>query len=88
MRVSVGPPYPNPARDRATIEVAVKRPQSIQVRMYDVLGREVATLFRDEVPANTSKKIQVPGDRLTSGVYFLRVRGDTFSTTRKMTIVE
>jgi hypothetical protein len=85
---SVGPPYPNPARDRATIEVAVKRSQSIQVRMYDVLGREVATLFRDEVPANTSKKIQVPGDRLTSGVYFLRVRGDTFSTTRKMTIVE
>jgi hypothetical protein len=58
------------------------------VRVYDVLGRQVGTVYRSEVEANTTKRIEVNSRSLASGVYFMRVVGDDFRTTRKMTVID
>ena len=38
-------PYPNPLRDRATVEFAVREAQRVTIAAYDALGRRVATLY-------------------------------------------
>jgi hypothetical protein len=80
--------YPNPARQQATVELAVKESQPVTIRLYDVLGRQVETLHRGPVPAHTARRLPVDVSEmeLSSGTYFLRVRGETFTATKKLTV--
>jgi len=81
--------YPNPVRERATIELAVKEAQPVTVAIYDVLGRRVATLHAGPLPAQELRRLRLdaPATGLTSGTYFLRVTGEQFAATRRMTVV-
>jgi SOS-response transcriptional repressor LexA len=81
-------PYPNPVQSRATIDVAVRNDQRVRVTAFDLLGRRVKTVFRDKISSQTTRTVPVPTDDLGSGVYFLRIEGDQFATTRKMTVIE
>ena len=81
--------YPNPMRQRATVELAVKEAQEVTVRLYDVLGRAVTTLHTGPVPAQETKRLRLDASQagLSSGTYFLRVRGAAFTATRQLTVV-
>ncbi|WP_157942192.1 T9SS type A sorting domain-containing protein [Salinibacter altiplanensis] len=81
--------YPNPVRERATVGLAVKEQQDVQVRLYDVLGRQIATLHDGLLPAQEVQRLQldVSTTGLTSGTYFLRVTGEDFATTEQITVV-
>jgi hypothetical protein len=81
--------YPNPVRERATVELAVKEAQPVTVAIYDVLGRRVATLHAGPLPAQELRRLRLdaPATGLTSGQYFLRVTGEQFAATRRMTVV-
>jgi hypothetical protein len=46
--------YPNPVRERATVELAVRKRQDVQVRLHDVLGRRVGTLTTAPSPPRSS----------------------------------
>jgi hypothetical protein len=84
----VSSPYPNPFRTRTTLEVTVREPQQVRVALYDVLGRRVKTVHDDEIPAQKTRSIQVSSDRLSAGMYFLRVKGASFSKVRRVVHVE
>ena len=84
----VTPPFPNPVRRRATLEVAVRESQSVRVHLYDVLGRRVETAFRGEVAGQDTRTIRLNANRLASGTYFLRIQGERFSTTERMVVVQ
>ena len=81
--------YPNPVRGRATVELAVKERQNVQVRLYDLLGRQVATLHNGPLPAQELRRLRldVSATGLTSGTYFLRVKGEDVAATEQMTVV-
>ena len=81
--------YPNPVQQRATVELAVKERQEVSVRLYDVLGRRVATLHNDPLPAQELRRLRldISSTGLTSGTYFLRVRGEDLAATEQLTIV-
>jgi hypothetical protein len=81
--------YPNPVRKRATVELAVKERQDVQVRLYDVLGRRVATLYSGPLPAQELRRLRldIPATGLTSGTYFLRATGADFRATERITVV-
>ena len=80
--------YPNPvARGRATLDLAVRETQQVTVALYDVLGRRVARVFDGEVAASTPQVVRVPAQGLASGVYFVRVTGERFRATRRVTVV-
>jgi hypothetical protein len=85
---SVGAPYPNPSRQRSTLEVTVREAQPVRVEMYDVLGRRVRVVSDTEVSGQQTRKVQVQTEALSSGVYFLRVRGENFTETRRLTVVK
>jgi hypothetical protein len=81
--------YPSPAREQATVELAVQERQEVAVRLYDVLGRRVATLHSGPLPPQELRRLRldVSSTGLTSGTYFLRVRGEDFAATEQITVV-
>ena len=83
----IGQPYPNPTQDRSTLKVAVREAQDLRIEMYDLLGRRIRVLHDGRVDAQETQRVQINGNRLSSGHYFLRVIGDTFVETRRVTLV-
>jgi hypothetical protein len=81
--------YPNPVRERATVELAVKEQQEVTVQVYDVLGRAVTTLHEGPMRAQQPERLSLDASEvgLSSGTYFVRVQGEDFVTTKRLTIV-
>jgi hypothetical protein len=59
----------------------------VSLKVYDLLGREVATLMNEQKPAGTYT-IQFDGSGLTSGVYFYRLQSGTYSETKKLVLLK
>jgi hypothetical protein len=74
--LSLGPVYPNPARDRAEIGYAVPARMQISLRVYDMLGREVA-MFADGIEEAGTHQRSIPLDALPQGVYQLVLRSES-----------
>jgi hypothetical protein len=80
--------YPNPIRQNGSLDVTVKEAQHVTVRLYDILGRAQGVLLDRKLPADRTETVQIDGRRLPSGQYFVRVQGNSFQATRKMTLVK
>jgi hypothetical protein len=78
---------PNPVRTSAKLTVTVQEKQRVTVALYNTLGQRVATLYDQAVPANQKQDIRVRAEDRSSGLYILRVKGKTFSGTKRITIV-
>ena len=79
--------YPNPVRNAATLDLTVQQAQPVTATVYDLLGRKVETLHNGDLAANTPTELRLNADGLPSGTYFVRVEGDSFSATRRLTVV-
>jgi len=73
--LSLSAPYPNPASGDVRFTLTATTPQDVQVRMYDVLGREVAQVFAGWAPVGVPMNLSVDTRGLASGVYFIRAEG-------------
>lgn len=82
----VSPPYPNPARGAATVDVIVREAQHVRATLYDALGRKVAVLYDGRLRSNQPKHLRIDGRPMTSGLYFLHIVGDRFTDTRRLTL--
>ena len=85
--------YPNPFNPNTSIQYAVSSlptgqagRQFVTLKVYDVLGNEVATLVNEEKPAG-SYKVEFNGDGLTSGVYFYKLRAGSYVEVKKMVLL-
>ena len=78
--------YPNPARQQGTVEYALPDAKKVTLRLYDVLGREVATLVQGRKEAGRHT-VRLETDRLSSGVYFGRLQAGDRTLTQKITVV-
>lgn len=63
--------YPNPFNNATVVKFAVEKPQRVDLRLYDVLGRECLTVFLGEVLAG-EHTVMLIGERLASGVYYVK----------------
>jgi hypothetical protein len=61
--------YPNPFNPSTTLEFTLERDGRATVRIYNMLGQEVATVFDQEAEAGRVYQAQFNAGRLTSGVY-------------------
>jgi len=85
--VQLRAPFPNPVRSRATVRLALPERQEVTLRVYDVLGRRVATIKDGPMEAGRTQ-FQLETSRLSSGVYFLRLRAEQATRTRKLTVAK
>jgi hypothetical protein len=78
--------YPNPFNPMTRIEYAIPKTSHVSLKVFDVLGREVATLV-DEVQDVGVKSVEFDGKGLASGVYLYRLHAGTFVQTKKLAVV-
>lgn len=79
--------YPNPFNPATTINYALPRNERVSLKVYDILGAEVATLI-DEVQVAGKYSFAFDGSKLSSGVYFYRLQAGTFAQVKKMMLVK
>ncbi len=79
---------PNPVRNAGTFELTVKETQQVAIRLYDVLGRKQRVLLDETVPGDQTETLRLDTGRLPSGQYFVRIEGEDFQVTRRVTIVK
>jgi aminopeptidase N len=75
--------YPNPFNPITIIKYEIFETGLVTLKVYDVLGREVATLVNEE-KLSGSYEIKFDGSDLSSGVYFYKLQAGSFVQTRKM----
>ena len=76
-RIKLEANYPNPFRSTTTFRYAIPQTQRVTVRVYDVLGRAVATLV-DKVQPAATYEVSFDATELASGLYLYQVQaGDT-----------
>jgi hypothetical protein len=80
--------YPNPLRTSGTFDLTVRETQTVTVTVFDVLGRQVKTLYDEEMAANQTETLRFDASSLASGTYFVRVRGERFADARRFTVVQ
>ena len=80
--------FPNPFREQATFTLEVARAQPVRVGVYDALGRQVALLHDGDLAAGTAHRFAVDARSLASGTYFVRVSGEAFSATERLTLLK
>jgi hypothetical protein len=78
--------YPNPVRRQGTLEYALPESREVSLKVYDVLGRRVATLEQGRKKAGRHTARLETG-RLSSGVYFGRLEAGGKTRTQKITVV-
>jgi hypothetical protein len=84
---SLSPNYPNPFNPATTIEYNLPKGARVQLKVYNVLGQEVATLVDGVVTAG-QHSVSFNASNLASGVYLYRIAAGTFVSTRKMVLVK
>lgn len=75
--------YPNPFNPSTILRYAISSEQFITLKVFDILGNEIARLVEEEKPAGVYEVQFNPGN-LSSGVYFYTINTGNFSQTKKM----
>ena len=79
--------YPNPFRERVAIEYQIEKPQEVEIRIYDILGQQVAELVKGK--KNTGiYLVQWNGQQAASGIYYCRLKTDGIRETRKIVLIK
>jgi hypothetical protein len=79
--------YPNPFNPSTTFEFRVSSFGLVSLKIFDVLGREVAALVNEVRPAGTYK-LRWDASSLPSGVYFYQLRTSQFVQTKKLILTK
>ena len=79
--------YPNPFNPTTQITYALPAPSHVTLEVYDVLGKRVALLVDDEMPAGYFTA-RFDADQLPSGIYFYRLTTNVSSLIKKMMFVK
>jgi hypothetical protein len=79
--------YPNPFNPMTTIQYSLANTGNVSLKIYDVLGREVATLVNGRQAAG-EYTVQFNAANLASGIYFYRLQAGDFVQTKKMMLVK
>ena len=79
--------YPNPFNPTTTIQYVISSEQFVSLKIYDILGKEVATLVNSR-KAIGNYKVNFNASNLTSGVYFYRIQAGNFTETKKFILLK
>ena len=84
--------YPNPFNPSTKIDFSLAVDSKVTLKVYDILGSEVATLFTSNLAAG-SHSINFDASNLESGVYFYRIQaegvnGNSFASVKKMILMK
>ena len=79
--------YPNPFNPSTTILFSIPERAVVTLKIYDILGKEVAVLLNEEKDAG-EHNVNFDALDLTSGIYFYQLRAGDFISTKKMILMK
>jgi hypothetical protein len=79
--------YPNPFNSKTIITYSIPEDTRISLKLYDVLGNEVKTIVDDFKSAGTYMD-EIDSSDLSSGSYFLNLKSNKGSITKKITVLK
>ena len=82
------PAYPNPFNPTTTLELAIPEQGYVSVKVFNLVGQEVATLVDGVMNATPSYTFQWNAGNLSSGVYLVRAEGAGQVTTQKLMLLK
>lgn len=80
--------FPNPFNPSTTINFSIPENSKIDLKIFDMNGREVKTLINNEFRNADYYSLNVNLAGLSSGVYFYTLKGSNFIETKKMTLIK
>jgi len=97
IKFSLSQNYPNPFNPSTTIKYSIPSVQTpllggagggfVSLKIYDILGREIATLINKEQKAG-NYEVNFNASKLSSGVYFYKLQAGNFSQTKKLLLLK
>ncbi len=78
--------YPNPFNPITTITFSIPKKSTVTLKVYDILGKEAATLVQETKNAG-KYSVQLNASSLSSGVYYYRLNAGDYSETRKLIVL-
>lgn len=79
--------YPNPFNPSTEISFTLREAGDVSLKVYDLLGREVAALL-NETREQGTHSVKFDASRFSSGVYFYELRVNNLQFLRKMTLIK
>ena len=79
--------YPNPFNPATQIKYAIAKPGLVTLKIYDILGRQVADLVNKYQEAG-KYTVNFDATRFASGVYIYRIESSSFTSVKKMMLVK
>ncbi len=79
--------YPNPFNPNTTIAYSIPIAGKVSLKIFDVLGNEIATLVNEEKTTG-NYTVNFDASNLTSGVYFYRIQAGDYVETKKMILLK
>jgi glucose/arabinose dehydrogenase len=77
---------PNPIRTQGQMTVSVAESQHVQIALFDVLGRKVASVFDGRVESTQPERITLSTGSLAAGVYLLRAKSQGGTVTQRIVV--
>ncbi|MCX6170659.1 MAG: T9SS type A sorting domain-containing protein [Ignavibacteriales bacterium] len=79
--------YPNPFNPTTRIRYLIPTGSFVQLKIFDVLGNEVASLVKAQQPAGYHE-VEFNAANLSSGIYFYRLQTDNYSVSKKLILMK
>ena len=81
--------YPNPFNPSTIIKYSIPKATFVTLKIFNILGKEVATLVNEEKPAGNyqiefNEKQNVNNEKLSSGIYFYKMYAGDYIQAKKM----
>ena len=88
MEFALLPNYPNPFNPSTTIRFHVPIRSNIDISVFDILGNHVETIINSEVYPGIRSIVWAPDRSVVSGMYFIRLKSDHFTSTQKVILLK
>ncbi len=84
----LGQNYPNPFNPSTTISFSIPQQGTVQLRIIDLLGREVAALIDGEERNAGTYRVTWNAGTSPSGIYFYRLQAGNFTATKRLLLLK
>ena len=79
--------YPNPFNPSTTISYEIPREEKVSIKIYNALGKEIATLI-NKIQSAGKYKVEWNAENFVSGIYFYSIKLNDYVLTKKMVLIK